>query len=180
MQAGSFFTRAYGSSMLSPSGGFLWAVIICIVHGSSTQVPTNECWLRPSGFTAWAEVPLSSMSIPFSAYSQQSPYTIYAEGVDHPKPQVTEKKAVAFLDTLLYEVFLKLHPRVLSLWCRLGRLNQGDLNLGQLISDQFPLGRLGFKQKGAGKLRIFAILKAFKQAQRRPAHDWCMGAANSH
>lgn len=91
-----------------------------------------------------------------------SPYTIYAEGVDHPKPQVTEKKAVAFLDTLLYEVFLKLHPRVLSLWCRLGRLNQGDLNLGQLISDQFPLGRLGFKQEGAGKLRIFAILKAFK------------------
>src|SRR4051812_24144336 len=34
LQAGSPFTRAYGSSMLSPSGGFLWAVIICIVHGS--------------------------------------------------------------------------------------------------------------------------------------------------
>lgn len=103
-----------------------------------------------------------------------SPYTIYAEGVDHPKPQVREKKVVAFLDTLLYEVFLKLHPRVLSLWCRLGRLNQGDLNLGELLSDQFPLGRLGFKQEGAGKLRIFAIPNAFKQALIRPAHDWCM------
>ena len=70
LQAGPPFTRAYGSSMLSPSGGFLWAVITCIVHGSSTQVPTNEFWLRPSGFTAWAKVILSSMSIPFSAYSQ--------------------------------------------------------------------------------------------------------------
>lgn len=46
-----------------------------------------------------------------------SPYTIYAEGVDHPIPQVTENKAVAFLDTLLYEVFLKLHPRLGCLAC---------------------------------------------------------------
>lgn len=44
-----------------------------------------------------------------------SPYTIYAECVDCLKLQVTEKKVVAFLATLLYEVFIKLQPRVLSL-----------------------------------------------------------------
>lgn len=97
--------------MLSPSGGFLWAVIICIVHGSSTQVPTNECWLRPSGFTAWAEVLLSSMSIPFSAYSQQSPYTIYAEGVDHPASDGEESGG--FLGHLAVRGF----PRRCTLGC---------------------------------------------------------------
>lgn len=153
MLAGSPFTHAYGSSMLSPSGGFLWAVIICIAHGSSTLVPTNECWLRPSSLLGRKfSFPLCLSPFP-RIRNKQSPYTIYVEGVDHPKPQVTEKKAVAFLDTLLYEVFLKQHPRALSLWCRLGRLNRGDLNLGQLIPDPFPRGRLGFKQEeGAGKL----------------------------
>jgi hypothetical protein len=89
------FTRAYGSSMLSPSGGFLWAVITCIVHGSSTQVPTNECWLRPSSpLGRKLSFPLCYVYPLFRVFA--SPYTIYAEGLDHP-----EKKAVAFLDTCL-------------------------------------------------------------------------------
>lgn len=31
----------------------------------------------------------------------------------------------------------KVYPRVFSLCCRLGKLNQGDWNLGQLISNPF-------------------------------------------
>lgn len=41
----------------------------------------------------------------------------------------------------------------------------------QLLS-RFPLGRLGFKDDGSGKLRY--LPNAFKQALMRPAHDWCM------
>lgn len=96
--------------------------------------------------------------------------TTYVEGVDHLKPQVTKKKPVAFLDILLQEVFLKSHRRVLSLWCCLGSLNQGDLNL---VSKQLPLEWLGFKQNGAGKICIFVIIKAFIQALIRLVHDWC-------
>lgn len=38
----------------------------------------------------------------------------------------------------------------------------------------FPPGRLAFKEEGAGKVRVFAIPNALKQALLRPAHDWCM------
>lgn len=38
----------------------------------------------------------------------------------------------------------------------------------------FAPGRLAFKMEGAGKVRVFAIPNAFKQALLRPAHDWCM------
>lgn len=38
----------------------------------------------------------------------------------------------------------------------------------------YPLGRLGFKEEGAGKLRVFAMPCALKQALLRPAHEWCM------
>lgn len=33
---------------------------------------------------------------------------------------------------------------------------------------------LSFKEEGAGKVRVFAIPNALKQALFRPAHDWCM------
>lgn len=36
----------------------------------------------------------------------------------------------------------------------------------------FPPGRLAFKEEGAGKVRVFAIPNAVKQALLRPAHDW--------
>lgn len=38
----------------------------------------------------------------------------------------------------------------------------------------FSPGRLAFKEEGAGKVRVFAIPNALKQALLRPAHDWCM------
>lgn len=39
---------------------------------------------------------------------------------------------------------------------------------------EYPVGRLGFKEEGAGKFIILAIPNALKQALLRPAHDWCM------
>lgn len=33
-----------------------------------------------------------------------------------------------------------------------------------LLLSEYPVGRLGFKEEGAGKVRIFAIPNALKQA----------------
>lgn len=42
------------------------------------------------------------------------------------------------------------------------------------LQPMYPVGRFGFKEEGAGKVRVFAIPNALKQALLRPAHDWCM------
>lgn len=51
-------------------------------------------------------------------------------------------------------------------------------NLNGMTDDEqmlyFAPGRLAFKAEGAGKVRVFCIPNAFKQALLRPAHDWCM------
>ena len=58
-------------------------------------------------------------------------------------------------------------------YCRrkIGRMRWTSDENGLLT---FSPGRLAFKEEGAGKVRVFAIPNALKQALLRPAHDWCM------
>lgn len=53
------------------------------------------------------------------------------------------------------------------------------LSMGYKAIVTYPVGRLGFKDEGAGKLRVFAIPNALKQALLRPVHDWCIQVLRS-
>lgn len=61
----------------------------------------------------------------------------------------------------------------------MGVLRRGRPMTDDELMAEYPVGRLGFKEKGAGKVRVFAIPNALKQALPRPAYDWCMEVLNT-
>lgn len=71
-------------------------------------------------------------------------------------------ESVSFLTGLLVDVY--------KITKKLFRVTFSDADLVLM----YPPGKLGFKQEGSGKLRIFAIPNALKQALLRSAHDWAM------
>lgn len=133
-----------------------------------------RCWPFQQEWKEWASnnvLPLFSLFWPSRVVSPTRGESYVGSdsfpwSVDTPVADTSSSycRAAAYMSGLFTHVWTACTSRILHF---------SDYSEDDLLST-FPIGRLGFKDEGSGKLRVFAIPNALKQALLRPAHEWCI------